>query len=151
MDVIPDNENGAKAQYSIDGGNTWQDSNQFDNMSPGTEYSFVARYTETDNYEASPASDPSKFATLSDSKPDPIAPDNPQPNDNNNFSGDPSTTDSSDGTSATDSNTDSISSDDNPKTGDHNIAGWFRLLLLGGFASIGTIIGKRKKRRYTKQ
>ena len=141
LDVIPDNENGAKAQYSIDGGNTWQDSNRFDNLSPDTEYSFVARYTETDNYEASPASEPSKFSTLSDSKPEPIVPNEPKPNDNNNNSGAPSTTDN---------NADSTSSDDNPKTGDNDFAAWFGLLLLSGFTSIGTIIGKRKKRRSAK-
>ena len=46
------------AQYSMDGGMTWQDSPTFTGLKSTTEYSFVARYAETDNYFASPASEP---------------------------------------------------------------------------------------------
>ena len=53
---IPD-ANGAKAQYSIDGGETWQDSPVFTDLKPNTEYRFVARYGETDNYLASLSSE----------------------------------------------------------------------------------------------
>ena len=57
LEAVPDNENtGAKAQYSIDGGATWQDSPEFTGLSANTEYSFAARYAETDNYFASQAS-----------------------------------------------------------------------------------------------
>lgn len=44
------------AQYSMDGGATWQDSPEFTGLSAGTAYSFVARYGATDNYFASPVS-----------------------------------------------------------------------------------------------
>ena len=56
LEQIPDNANGAKAQYSMDGGATWQDSPGFTDLTPSTAYRFVARYRETDNYFASPVS-----------------------------------------------------------------------------------------------
>ena len=56
LEQIPDNANGAKAQYSMDGGATWQDSPEFTDLTPSTAYNFVARYRETDNYFASPVS-----------------------------------------------------------------------------------------------
>ncbi len=49
---------GARAQYSIDGGITWQDSPTFTGLKADTEYSFVVRYRETDNCFASPVSSP---------------------------------------------------------------------------------------------
>ena len=63
LEAIPDNANGAAAQYSVDGGTTWQDSPEFTGLSASTEYSFVARYRETDNYFASPVSDPVAVTT----------------------------------------------------------------------------------------
>ena len=56
LEAIPDNEaTGAGAQYSKDGA-TWQDSPVFTGLSANTEYSFAARYGETEYYFASPAS-----------------------------------------------------------------------------------------------
>ncbi len=61
---IPVNSNGAKAQYRMNGGD-WQDSPAFTGLSSATEYSFTARYAETDNYNASPASEAATFSTNS--------------------------------------------------------------------------------------
>lgn len=36
-------------EYSIDGGKTWQDEPNFDNLEPDTEYTIIARYKETDD------------------------------------------------------------------------------------------------------
>ncbi|MGM9573840.1 MAG: beta strand repeat-containing protein, partial [Hominicoprocola sp.] len=63
LEEIPDNANGAKAQYSMDGGTTWQDSPEFTGLSAGTEYGFAARYGATDNYFASPVSAELKVTT----------------------------------------------------------------------------------------
>lgn len=41
---------GAKYEYSIDGGKTWQESNIFTGLSMGTEYGVSIRFAETDNY-----------------------------------------------------------------------------------------------------
>lgn len=40
-------------EYSIDNGDTWQDSAAFDNLTPSTSYTIMCRYKETDEYEAS--------------------------------------------------------------------------------------------------
>ena len=45
-------------EYSIDGGNTWQDSNVFVGLSPVTQYSFVQRVKETADTYASDVSSP---------------------------------------------------------------------------------------------
>ena len=52
-------------QYSK-GGTTWQDSNVFTGLSPGTEYSFYQRVKGTDNTNESPASAAAKFSTDAD-------------------------------------------------------------------------------------
>ena len=62
LEAIPD-ANGAAAQYSKDGGTTWQNGPEFTGLSANTEYSFVARYGETDNCFASPASAELKVTT----------------------------------------------------------------------------------------
>ncbi|MGM9619638.1 MAG: S-layer homology domain-containing protein, partial [Oscillospiraceae bacterium] len=62
-DIEDSAQSGAKAQYSMDGGTTWQDSPEFTGLSARTEYSFVARYVETDNYVASPVSAALKVTT----------------------------------------------------------------------------------------
>ena len=62
LKAISPNANGAKAQYSMNGGN-WQDSPVFTGLSAGTEYSFKARYMETDSYAASPAGSEAKLST----------------------------------------------------------------------------------------
>ncbi len=43
------------AEYSIDGGRTWQDSPKFTGLTEGTDYTVMQRLAETDNYEASNA------------------------------------------------------------------------------------------------
>lgn len=43
------------AEYSINGGKTWQDSPKFTGLSEGTGYTVMQRLAETDNYEASNA------------------------------------------------------------------------------------------------
>lgn len=48
--AIADNANGAKAEYSIDGGKTWQTSTRFTGLSANTEYSIIARYAAVDGY-----------------------------------------------------------------------------------------------------
>ena len=55
-------------QYSKDGGVTWQNSNTFTGLSPATQYSFCARYAETDTTNASPAG-PSVTVTTDKSTP----------------------------------------------------------------------------------
>ena len=61
---LHDNANGAKVQYRMNGGD-WQDSPQFTGLASDTEYSFTVRYGETDNYEASQASETATFRTNS--------------------------------------------------------------------------------------
>jgi uncharacterized repeat protein (TIGR02543 family) len=70
LKAIEVNENGAAVQYSIDGGTTWQDSPEFTELESGTEYTFVARYGETDTCSASPASEEAAFSTESEQEED---------------------------------------------------------------------------------
>ena len=68
LETIPNNPvSGAKAQYSKDGGKSWQDSPTFTGLSPNREYTFVARYAETDNYNASEISS-GEIAITTDAK-----------------------------------------------------------------------------------
>ena len=53
----------ADAEYSIDNGKSWQAGRTFGNLSPGTSYTFLARYPETENYLASAASTSATFQT----------------------------------------------------------------------------------------
>lgn len=59
------------AEYSKDNGATWQDSPLFNNLTPNTEYSFVARIKETDTAYASTIS---PVLTIRTDKPTPAAP-----------------------------------------------------------------------------
>ncbi len=52
---LPENEDGAKPEYSIDGGKTWQDSPVFENVEDDIEYTPAVRYGETDSHAASDA------------------------------------------------------------------------------------------------
>lgn len=61
-EIVP-NGNDAAAQYSRDGGETWQDSREFTGLGSGTAYTFTARYAETANFEASPSSEPLSVTT----------------------------------------------------------------------------------------
>ena len=56
MNAIADSASGAPAEYSIDGGQTWQRETTFTGLSAATSYEIVARYAETDSHNASPAS-----------------------------------------------------------------------------------------------
>lgn len=64
LERVEDNVNGAKAQYSKDGGNTWQDSPVFSGLTPNTTYVFTARYSGTKNYMPSPASAMTEITTV---------------------------------------------------------------------------------------
>ena len=56
MNAIAASASGAPAEYSIDGGQTWQRETTFTGLSAATSYEIVARYAETDSHSASPAS-----------------------------------------------------------------------------------------------
>ena len=60
---VADSSNGVKAEYSKDGGKTWQDSPEFTDLTSGTTYTFAVRYAETDTYNASEIAT-ADFATL---------------------------------------------------------------------------------------
>ena len=79
------NDNGATAEYSVDGEN-WQPSPTFTGLTSGRTYTFYVRYAATDNYNASPASDAVKFTTRRHSSPStPVTPD-PEPTPDNSTS-----------------------------------------------------------------
>ena len=63
LKALPANENGAVAQYRIDGGE-WQFSPVFEKLSPGRSYTFEQRYAPVGSYLASPASAAVKFQAL---------------------------------------------------------------------------------------
>ena len=76
------NDNGATAEYSMDGEN-WRPSPTFTGLTSGTTYTFYVRYAATDNYNASPASDAVKFTTRRHSSPStPVTPE-PEPTPDN--------------------------------------------------------------------
>ena len=54
--TIPVNSNGARVQYSMNGGVSWQYSPIFTGLTPNTSYSFVARYDAVGNKKASESS-----------------------------------------------------------------------------------------------
>lgn len=53
-----------KWEYSKDNGVTWQDSCHFTNLSPGTEYTIIARVRETATHQPSAVSEPLKISTI---------------------------------------------------------------------------------------
>ena len=53
-----------KWEYSKDKGETWQDSCHFTNLSPGTEYTIIARVKATATHQPSAVSEPLKIATI---------------------------------------------------------------------------------------
>lgn len=67
LKAVEPNGNGAKAEYSRDGGANWQDSPIFEGLSSGTKYSFVVRYgaTADGNYAPSPVSPVAEYSTQS--------------------------------------------------------------------------------------
>ena len=56
VNAIAASASGAPAEYSIDGGQTWQRETIFTGLTAATSYEIVARYAETDSHSASPAS-----------------------------------------------------------------------------------------------
>ena len=64
LNTVESNDNGAAAQYSKDGGQTWQELPEFIDLTSGTTYTFAVRYAETDTYKASPVSATAEFSTL---------------------------------------------------------------------------------------
>ena len=64
LNTVEPNTNGAAAQYSKDGGKTWQDSAEFTDLTSNTTYTFVVRYAEKAPYAASAASATAEFSTL---------------------------------------------------------------------------------------
>ena len=71
LETIANNPvSGAKAQYSRDGGITWQDSPTFTGLSANKDYTFVARYAETENYNASDISNGQVTITTSEKNDD---------------------------------------------------------------------------------
>ena len=63
---VEENENGAKPEYSIDGGKTWQEDNVFTDLDPDTEYTVAIRYGETDTYAPSSVGESTVITTDSD-------------------------------------------------------------------------------------
>lgn len=57
----------AEQEFSKDNGTTWQTSNVFTGLKPSTEYSFIARFKDDENHEASPASTALSVTTASSS------------------------------------------------------------------------------------
>ncbi len=53
---------GTAAQYSKDGGETWQANGVFVGLSEGETYAFAVRYAEDENHEASPVSEITRIA-----------------------------------------------------------------------------------------
>ena len=51
-------------EYSIDNGENWQGSCHFTNLSPGTEYTIIARVKETATHQPSANSEPLKISTI---------------------------------------------------------------------------------------
>ena len=64
LNTVEPNANGAAAQYSKDGGKTWQDSAEFTDLTSNTTYTFAVRYAEKVPYAASGASATAEFSTL---------------------------------------------------------------------------------------
>ena len=88
LNEVAANDNGATAEYSVDGEN-WQPFPTFTGLTSGTTYTFYVRYAATDNYNASPASDAVKFTTRRQSSatvtPTPTPEPEPTPDDSTSF------------------------------------------------------------------
>ena len=82
LNEVAANDNGATAEYSMDG-EKWQPSPTFTGLTSGRTYKFYVRYAETANYEASGASEAAEFTTRRHSSPStPVTPD-PEPTPDN--------------------------------------------------------------------
>ena len=63
VEALADSPAGAKAEYSIDGGKTWQTETTFSGLEPETEYTVIARFQELDTHEASEVSEGTTVST----------------------------------------------------------------------------------------
>ena len=85
LNEVAANDNGATAEYSVDGEN-WQPFPTFTGLTSGRTYKFYVRYAETANYEASGASEAAEFTTRRHSSPStPVTPE-PEPTPDNSTS-----------------------------------------------------------------
>ena len=85
LNEVAANNNGATAEYSMDGEN-WRPSPTFTGLTSGRTYKFYVRYAETANYEASGASEAAEFTTRRHSSPStPVTPE-PEPTPDNSTS-----------------------------------------------------------------
>ena len=169
LETIANNPvSGAKAQYSKDGGRTWQDSPTFTGLSANKDYTFVARYAETENYNASDISNGEVTITTSeknddDSKSDGVKPQTTDKNNSNGTNGN-----GTNGTNGNGSNTngtngsgtgtnngsgtngsDGSSSNgvlSSAKTGDLNNIQLWVALMIGSYLSCAIIIKNRLKK-----
>ena len=64
LNTVAPNDHNAPAQYSKDGGATWQDSPEFTDLTAGMSYTFAVRYAETAEYAASESSPTAAFETI---------------------------------------------------------------------------------------
>lgn len=159
LETIPNSPiSGAKAQYSKDGGKTWQDSPTFTGLSANREYTFVARYAETENYEASEIS-AGEIAITTAEKNDDDSSVKPNANDNNSNGSNGSNngtngngtngngTNGTNGTSGSGNGTDGSNGVlSSAKTGDmNNISLWASLLIISYISSAILIKGRMKK------
>ncbi len=171
LETIPNNPvTGAKVQYSKDGGRTWQDSPTFTGLSANREYTFVARYAETDNYNASDICNGEVTITTSEKNDDSSNSDGvkSQATDNNNSNGNNGNGSNGNGTNGNGSNTNGTNgsgtgtnngsgtngSDDSSsngvlssaKTGDLNNIQLWVALMIGSYLSCAIIIKNRLKK-----
>ncbi len=159
LETIPNSPiSGAKAQYSKDSGKTWQDSPTFTGLSANREYTFVARYAETENYEASEIS-AGEIAITTAEKNDDDSSVKPNANDNNSNGSNGSNngtngngtngngTNGTNGTSGSGNGTDGSNGVlSSAKTGDmNNISLWASLLIISYISSAILIKGRMKK------
>ena len=86
VNAIAASASGAPAEYSIDGGQTWQRETTFTGLSAATSYEIVARYAETDSHSASPASAALTARTASSHSPStPEGPSSPSAGDSSGW------------------------------------------------------------------
>ena len=86
VNAIAASASGAPAEYSIDGGQTWQRETTFTGLSAATSYEIVARYAETDSHSASPASAALTARTASSHSPStPEGPSSPSTGDSSGW------------------------------------------------------------------
>ena len=127
LDAIDANANGAAAEYSKDGGETWQTSNKFTGLTKGTSYTFVARYQAVDGYDASPASESAKFSTTSTSS-------------SSSSSGSSGSSSSGSSSSSSSSSTSDSSSSSTPTSSNGTVSGWSAITTDISSASSGSAV-----------